>query len=729
MLECATSAHTVTNMKKKNLAYAVISLALTITLLPTTSPASFAKDSNAGLIDVGGGSGDPYNKKKEERSKTCKDGKNCGIPVCNKATGGGDFNGIKNYYRAPFPLCEKDIKWTRDASIVKCLIGYDEFRMYGTKTDPVKYSTLSRVNLINWCAPEPWDTSRLYYPNPKDGALGQNMQNSEVWAVATFKNAHQEFLTLSDNCTKNQALALKSGCVVTSLTPRLQIDGDGNTASSGCQTLIVKGENSISSRLQNPKTPPKLATALRQAVYNHYQTVTNIPTQHKEALPAAVSALKVNKLTAPKITNPSDITNIDPNYPCSSPLEYIPAFQTNSPKDPVIVGSCVAPIYIIGRIFRNYTEPQYQKNGLPNPAHLQYGFWGAWNEYYDYRYDNKPVRVMDSGTMYDPSIGKSVDASSGTINKEYIDAVKKMVKKDPGTVKPDTNKKTPVGAYFFPEDIKITDGIEVMLTSKLAKQAESSLTNPELRADSAAKAASCWATELATSLVKCEITDPVCIEPSPSPSPTPSSSEKPGSIPSPTPTPSFEEPKLPSGPVQVMVTVQAPGSYTVGGLSRVHTTKVTGVTVTCEGRPCGSRESDPIIEGQPKGELTLRPVGGFTNCASSREKECDQLVTRESGKGVMGSRSVESVYFSPTRSTEAVRITVTNAELRVIPKKLETYVVCPPIDEETGKPSGPCETFSRWVPDPANAYTITAFGLRFPDGKGANRPVTGTIGK
>ncbi|MFM7088010.1 MAG: hypothetical protein ACKOW9_00540 [Candidatus Paceibacterota bacterium] len=712
-------------MKTKKIPLAIVTIALTITLLPGAAITAHAKDSNAGLIDIGGGSGDPL-KKKEDRAKTCKDGKKCDVPVCNKATKGGDFGSIKNYYQAPFPLCSDGIVWSRSASIVKCLVGYDEFRMYGTKTDPVKFSTLSRTNIISWCAPDPWDRSRLYYPNPKDSNLGKSIQKNQVWAVATYKTKHRETLALSDNCTQNEAESLKPGCVVTSLAPRLSLDGDGKVSSNGCQDLAVKGENSVSSRLQSNKTPPKMALKLREAIFKHYQTVSTVPTKHKTALPAAISALPVDGLTAKRYLTATDITEMRPAFPCSSPLEYIPAFENKPVSDPVILGSCVTPIFLVGRIFRNSTEPQYLKNGDPNPDHTQYGFWGTWNEFYSYRYDNQPVRMMESGSVYDPIIGKPIDANSGLINKEYINAVKNLVRKDPGTVRPATNKLETVGGYYFPEDIKLTDGIEVLLSAKHAKQAESTLKDPTLRAESAAKATSCWATELSTSLVKCEIDDPVCVEPTPSPSPSPTPSET-KSIPSPRPT--FEEPKLPTGPVQVMVTVQAPGSYTVGGLSRTHTTKVTGVTVTCEGRPCGSRESDPIIEGEPKGELTLRPVGGYTNCASSREKECDQLITRESGKGNMNSRSVESVYYSPTRQTEAVQITVTNAELRVIPKKKETYVVCPPIDEETGRPSGPCETFTRWVPDPANAYTIKAFGLKFPDGKGSNRPVTGTIGK
>jgi hypothetical protein len=160
----------------------------------------------------------------------------------------------------------------------------------------------------------------------------------------------------------------------------------------------------------------------------------------------------------------------------------------------------------------------------------------------------------------------------------------------------------------------------------------------------------------------------------------------------------------------------------------VHRTEVTGVEIRCNGRPCGSRPSDPSIDSVPSGTLTLRPVGGYTNCAAPTQTKCGQYITRASGSGPIASRSVESVYFSPTRSNgEAVRIVIEGASLRYTPKKLERYVVCGPADPKTGARS--CETRTRWVPDPANASTVRAFSIVFRDGKGPDRPVTGTIGK
>jgi hypothetical protein len=721
---------------------ALLAVALMIPATVSLLPSASAAEKPSGLIEIGGGSGDNRDGKK---TNTCSKGPGkCDIPVCDKATNTGTFGSIKGYYRAPYPGCKPGIRWTTETSrsIVRCLVGYDEVRVYGTEARPVQVATLSRVNLVNWCPPGDADVARLYWPNPKDSAAGL-ADSGSVWATATTRNVHGDSVTLSDNCTEAIAVSGVGRCAVTSQAVRYAVDASGNPTSVRCDALKITGANTVSARLSSPATPKKLAASLRAAVYRHYEVVSRNSSKYRPALAASLSGQPVNGLTAPTITSASGIRGFDPVKNCSSPLEFIPAFKSATPTEPVVIGSCIMPIFLPARLFVDNTQPERLPNGQINPARNSYGFWGTWNENYVPRYDKTPVRTVDATSVFDPSIGTSIDVDGNArLKSAYTNAVRNLVKNDPGSPNPKTSENQTIGAYFYPDSIYVSNGVEVLLNGADGRKATETRTNDTLRANSAVDVASCWATKLASSVVECTIGDEDCPDLPPPPPPcTPGSPNCPGNTPPPcepgsagcpggntTTPPADPVDPVPSGPVSVTVSVELPGSYTVGGLSRVHRTEVTGVSVTCNGRPCGSRPSDPSIDSVPSGSLVLRPVGGYTNCSSPSQTKCGQYITRSSGSGPIASRSVESVYFSPTRNNgEAVRIVIEGASLRYTPKKLETYTVCGPKDPKTGKQS--CSTRTRWVPDPANASTVRAFSIKFNDGKSADRPVTGTIGK
>ena len=716
-------------MKVRRSTLLLLSFTLLATLLIAPTASVAADNSASGLKEVGASPGDPRD---AYDPGTCKSG-DCGIPKCNTKTGGGSFEGNPSYYLAPFPLCN-GFKWPRSSdpnsgSIVKCLVGYDEVRVYGTKSQPVKLATLSRVNMMNWCPPGQADVARLYWPNPRDSSGGIADRNT-VWAVDTLKNVHQEQVTLSDNCTRAIALGGTTSCSTSSRAVRYAVDGSGKSTSTGCEILKVTGENSIGSRLSSSSTSSEMRSLISSALWKHYLVASSNASRYKSAFAASLTGQPVNGLTAATLSGPSSIKSFAPSQECATPLDFIPALRDSksATNDPVVLGSCVMPIFLPARLFIDYTQPETLPNGTANPKRRAYGFWGTWNENYVPRYDNIKVRVVDAGSVYDPSVGTSLDAGSGsTIGSAYERAVRALITKDPGTPNPDTGEMTKVGAYFYPKEIGISNGPEVLLTGNVGKQAKETRLSASLRADSAVDAASCWATQLASFLVDCDPEDKRCATtPTPTPTPTPKPTSSSGATAGDPITDGGQ-----AGPVSVTVTVDAPASYTVGGLSRLHTTRVTDVAIRCSGRVCGSSPSDPDIDSTPTGSLILQPASGYTACSSSKQTKCGQLITRASGTGVMESRSVESVYYTPTRSSEKVRIGLGNMSLRITPKR---YVpgTCtnPPIDPKSKITPVPCTPPPGvWVRDTANSYTITSFSIRFSDGKGAYRSVTGTIGK
>ena len=349
--------------------------------------------------------------------------------------------------------------------------------------------------------------------------------------------------------------------------------------------------------------------------------------------------------------------------------------------------------------------------------------------------------------------------------------------------------KLPTGGYFWPfntSDTRVpyavseasialstaTAGnttsfeLESMLSGPARTAANDSLSAANT-ASSAISAATCSGLELKPYITACADTATPgsgatpCPTVTPTPTKTPTASPSPSDSATPTPTPSAtstnpglvdksitnpggDHNKRCRGAVCVKVTVAVPGSgsFTVGGTSRVADVKVSNVELLCNGRACNPSldydNSDPVLS-TPIGQISLTGTGGFTPCTSTLAKDCDlaiQSITSPSTPIL--SAKVSAGFYSPTRATEATKITLPAASITVTPKvwqcvRSHTVSWGPTFDSEGNmvSPGGSatvCDQYG-WVPHDELAYSIGNFELNFTDGKGAERPVSGSIGK
>ena len=658
-------------------------------IAPVTGGTAYAAGSSTGVIDVGGGSGPGLVGKTYSRDEGGK-----GTPKCNRKTGGADWNGIPNYLQPVAPGCEGYI-WTSE--IVKCIVGYDEVRVYGTTAKPVQAATLSRVYNLDWCTQDGQSTARVYLPNPKDAAgtipLGTVWNAGAPGTTKSVFSVRGEPVSISDYCTTIDDI---NRCASTSAEPRVML-GD-------CSTLQVKGDRSLSAVLAKGTDTEK--AAIRERVFSQYQaTKANTKSSHINALAAANASLPVNGLSAAAYGSAGQINTISSGYDCSSVFDFIPATGTPSPENTAQMGSCISPIYLPAR--------KYVKPG--DPSDVKYAFWGVWSNSVNIpRYLNVPVKVYSLSSAYDSSLIAEIDST--TAKNLYGSTVKRLVAADNqgSYVGGEYDEVMRTGGYFFPSKAIITSGIEAMMYRASVAEAKRTLT-AAVSATDAAEYAKCFGISLAPTLG---------VPPTPRPSPSPSSTTVVTTTP--------EEP-VPSGPVRVEVTVNAPKIYTVGGTSRPHDVKVTRVDIMCGSRPCDGRESDPRVS-TPNGQLVLRGVNGYTDCSSSTQRGCGLYVMRTNGAGTMANRALTASFFSPTRTSEKARVGVVDASARVVPRKqivpprICTTDIVTDVDGKSTSVTSCTQDPPYWVDDVANAYTITAFVIKMADGGPRDRSVSGSIG-
>ena len=707
---------------------------LLLALIPVQPASAGGPTASGGVVDNGGApSSDPRSTILCTSKNGCK-----GTPVvCNTATGGGSWNGNLNYYRKTFPKCESPYIYLT-ANINVCLVGYEEIRLYGTVSDPVKLATLSRVNLPNYCRAQNYDLIRTYFPNPMDSAAGIPKAGT-VWASANFTpdvTQMGEEVSLSDYCTV--AKASTPNCASSALRPRVRTDNT-KVVSGSCDQFETTGGNTVGAVLTNKNTSEAIKQQLRERIFTQYKTAKRNPSYYTNALAASLSGQPVNGLSAPAITSASAITGYSSDHHCSSPLDFIPALRDkNATVDPVIIGACTIPLFLPARVLQDKSQPATLPDGSANPDHTKYGFWGNWNENYVKRFTQSPGRSVNTSSVLDPTIGTQIDPS-----KQYTDAIRTLIKNDPGVLEVDGERRIP-GAYFYPRSISTKNGIEALIQAPDQALAEKTRTDRNLIANSAIAAASCWSMQLAPYLLDCTDSadacepppictkncgdpictqncgDPICTQNCGDPICTQNCST--------TPRPEGDT----SGPVKVVVNVNAPAAYTVGGLSRLQNTAVSSIQILCNGHTCGSQPGDATVT-TPQGSLELGAVNGYLACSSPSQTKCGLYTTKPSGVGPIASRNNTSVYFSPTRSSESVQVYVDNASAVVTPKVWipPREVNCTAPATELNPDPTPCSRTipGYWKDDIDGRYTITAFVLRFTDGKSGLRKVTGTIGK
>jgi hypothetical protein len=692
---------------------------LIITLLPSSSASAANASGNEGVIDIGGGANGGADTRVVPPSKG-------GTPVICK-NGRGSWNGNDNYYIEKFPGCSgrqgnTGIKYEWMAAVVRCVVSYDEFRFYGTVSNPVVGATISRVNLRDYCLPSNIDAARTYFPNPKDSS---NISNDTVWKTFTTQNDREKTTHLSDNCVSQ---SIDIDCAPTSILPRFQYG-------EKCSTLIPTGDKNIANALVSPSTPEDTKKKIRELVYRQYRKVLdNNTSAYPNALANALANLPRKSLNSSSELNSADsITNLGTGYSCASAIEYIPV-TTEKSQDPVMLGACITPIYVAARVFRREDNSWPRtianverfidgKSGwTPKQGNPPYEFAlaGPWATYNDERYSGTAPSVRNQTIR---NIEETVATPVNVPMQAYTKALKALVVGDQGGQSAD--KAT---SDWFPEKQITANGFEAFVyPSATLNKAKELRLDRAAAADSAARGAACWSMRVASGF------DPV--KPTETPSTPPPSTTPPTTRP-PTTEPPLDSSEGASGPVQVIVTVN-PKTYSVGGTSRPQSVAVTDVRVMCSGQPCGSRESDPTIVGSPRGKISLFPTGSYELCAKTTQRGCGMYISKESTVGNIAGQSTTALFFSPTRSNESAKVEITDEYLRVIPKRWVDPVPCPPRPFPVPGPSGqpepdfdPCvPTPGYWTEDISKAYVITNYIVRAADGGSLSRPVTGTIGK
>jgi len=703
---------------------AAVALAITAVIIPI-SP-SYAGGSE-GVTDTGGGA-------TGGAGTTVVDPSKGGTPVVCK-NGKGSWRGNDDYYIKGFPGCDPSYKWM--AVVVRCVVAYDEFRFYGTVSNPTKGATLSRVNLRDYCLPANIDSARTYFPNPKDASLS----GQSVWKTFETSNTKGNLINLSDNC---KSVKLELDCTPTSLAPRESIG-------EPCTSLMAQGDKLASNAINSPDVSEENKKAIRDVVFAQYKKVLdNTTSAWPRDLAASLANLPTGKLgSSVGVTSAANITALGNGYACGSAIQYIPVTDVPS-TDPVQLGACIAPIYIPARAYRfednswprtvnsvtSFIDGDTGWTPASGQAPYEFALAGDWAVFNDLRYSTTPPSVRNNASKNtDSTVAVAVDVPA-----TYSKAIQTLVRKDVG--KSNTDIAT---ADWFPEEKIKAVGFETFkYPSATLDTAKKIRLDRASAASDAAKGAACWSMRVAAGFSPGK---PVTKSPSPSPSEssTSTSSGSPSPTPTETPPPSKSPTSSPStftesdegnsgtsGPVKVIVTVN-PKTYTVGGTSRPQTVKVTDVDVLCSGRPCGSAESDPLIVGTPQGRLGLVPTGGLDGCVKTTQRGCDMYISKSAVAGSIAGQSTTALFFSPSRKGEYATVNITQEYLKVVPKKWIPPVPCPPQPRSTGATPIeiiPCEpTPGYWTPDYSQSYIITEYIVRTVDGGSLSRPVTGTIGK
>lgn len=737
------------------------------------------------------------------------------VPKCNKETGGGmftdtDANGkieavYRKYYKAPSNLCNGG-GYTR--AIIKCIIAEDVFRFYGTESNPLQGSTLTRVYNTDYCANDQIGV-KDYLPNPVDAApaftgvpskddmpsKGTIYNPSDSPVLSTQKNQYGEPVMISDNCTNPKTKAISADtlvanngktmyggsvdCYVGAGYPRIK-------SGESCQALQSTGENSIANAIKGNDNNAK---DIRTLIYSNYSLIFNntgtkgktITSRYPASYSAAVNnlpySIPADKSVA-KYTSADQITSMD-NVDCSSIFDFIPvAPKTGVEPEAKMMGTCVVPVYLPARVEKMYGSGE-----------AVYDFWHPYTDRVEAanvpRYLDVPMKVSNGTTAVESkysislttSQANSIYAKKDSFNKAIPNSMADLVFKDyeeGGTYVGQPSKileKKRTGGYFFPintNDTKVPYAISPSTTklkyvknkvtgeaftidnmlSGPAYEASKETKKPENVASSALNAASCYGLKL----------KPYLTSVPPTPTPTPSDSKTPTetSTPTPSPTPtntknvideSIQNPggdhNAPcTGPVCVRVTLQAPATFTVGGTSRIQTVKATNVQLICNGHTCDPSSSwdnsDPVIS-TPIGQLSVVGTGGFTACSSSLQKDCDLAIKSSTQpSSPITSASVSLGFYSPTRTSEAAKITLPAASVTITNKKLVcvvSHVVSyGPSFDDKGKMTSPGGSYTvcdreGWVPDSSTTHSLGSFELFFPAGQSASKPVSGTIGK
>ena len=535
---------------------AVTVFSLTTLLLSSslTSPA-FA---SSGSSDIGGGGTGVSGGTNNNTSDTATN------PICYTPDASGDYNRNRYYYLPPFTRCKDADKTvernnpskkfpdlpgelSRDKvittwlpGVAQCIIGFDEFRFYGTVDNPTMAGTLSRVNTLDRCLPSNVTQARIFYPNPKDAGGSRRAPVGSVWnRVSSAANHHLDPIQASDNC--NQALSNYPNCLTTSLEPRANF---GN-----CSTLKVNNDNSISSYLRNPSTPAELKGKIQGALLAQYNLVRDTARKSGSLFPNARAASSIDLPypitspgSAPLVRSASSLTNIGDALDCSSAIEFVPVVKDEN-RPAVVIGACVVPIILDSKVYSiqgsgpsvsNFdpSEVTKQLDGKLAKNKFSFNYPGPWATMNDARYSNKKVKVSNPNTgLFISEIANNIAPPM----QAYRNGIRRLVLADPAPAGPPIRGAVTRPTAYYNPDLPRTFDHYANPNDPVYKKSAQLRADRRAAADEAVSSATCWAMRLATSFG----TDLPDAPPTPDTPP----------VTAPVEPPSFLPPSSPSAPV------------------------------------------------------------------------------------------------------------------------------------------------------------------------------------
>lgn len=370
----------------KNKNHSWVAILLTLLTLFTLTPAltlASAYPAYAEAEDVPGGAG----------NGGANGGYGGGDPNCTRPAMTGSWGGHKDHYLAPFPGCYGQSFQT---VIKDCPVGFDVWRFYGTESNPSMYTTVSKVNLPNWCQEN--RTYRYFLPNPQDS----NASPAGPWSSTTFTNPYGETVNMAYSSGDCGDPRNSTTCYATTNRPwRFMINGSDN-ASQTCANLQTD-QSTLGKYFSGPYMDPTAAE------YASGKTVrTGMLSLFRRWAVSFGSPIALTAINAanPAPTTPDNI-NFNDNVNCSSALDFV---TTSNAPNKVIMGSCVIPI---NRPARAYTGGTYA--------------------FYNYAYNNKlgsthytaeyaAKAASQKGGVYDSwraMIQHEVATRGGTVGVDY----------------------------------------------------------------------------------------------------------------------------------------------------------------------------------------------------------------------------------------------------------------------------------------------------------------------
>lgn len=305
---------------------AVITLQAPIMMMAT--PAAYAESG-----DLGGGTGGSGGTGGPNGSDWCGPG------------GTGGWGGHSDHYLAPFPGC---YGFRFVSAIATCPVGFDVWRFYGTNSNPTAYTTVSRVNIPNWC-----QTNRVYryfLPNPQDSTS----QAGGPWRSNAFVNPYGEVSAIADSNGYCGDPRYSLTCFATSDYPTRYLVNGADSLGGTCANLQTNSDM-LSKYFTGAYMDPNAGEY--QAGTTVRQSFLRLFASWSAQVGPGIALTAINSGNpAPNGAGNGDDIRFNDGIPCSSALDFVT--DAGNP-DPVLMGECVMPINRLARVYTGGTYAFY----------------------------------------------------------------------------------------------------------------------------------------------------------------------------------------------------------------------------------------------------------------------------------------------------------------------------------------------------------------------------------